>query len=204
MYGNALGPATLSTPTFAANATAYPTSLAGTQVTFDGVAAPILYVVSGQIGLQVPFEVSGKTTTHVQVNVNGQLSNEVDLNAVPLTPGMWPTAVNQDGTYNSASNPASGGQGISFYVTGAGQTSPALTDGQFVLDATHLPTANTVVTIGGQTATVLYAGSAPDSVSGQFQIAVQIPGGIAASSTVPVTLSIGGVMAQSGYMIALK
>ena len=42
-------------------------SLAGTQVLFDGVAAPMIYTLKGQVSAVVPYAVAGKTSTQVQV-----------------------------------------------------------------------------------------------------------------------------------------
>jgi uncharacterized protein (TIGR03437 family) len=204
MYGSSLGPAALTTPTFTSSPTAFPTSIAGTQVLFDGTAAPLLYVQSGLIALVVPFEVAGKTVTHVQASINGTPTNQVDLGVVPVNPGMWPSAVNADGSINSASNPARAGQVVSFYLSGAGVTNPALSDGQFVEDSTHLLAATVQVTIGGQSVQPVYAGAAPDSIAGQVQITVPIPSGTTPSIAVPVTVTVGGVAAATNYTIAVN
>ena len=204
MYGSSLGPATLTTPTFTSSSTAFPTNIAGTEVLFDSTPAPLIYVESGVVALVVPFEVAGKTVTHVQASINGTLTNEVDFGVVPVSPGMWPSAVNFDGSINSASNPDPAGKVISFYLSGAGVTNPALSDGQFVEDNAHLLAAQVVVTIGGQKATIIYAGAAPDSIAGQVQIVAQIPSGIAPSSSVPVTVTVGGVSAAPQYSIAVN
>ncbi len=41
--------------------------LGGTQVLFDGVAAPLIYVSAGQVNTIVPYGVAGASTTRVQV-----------------------------------------------------------------------------------------------------------------------------------------
>jgi uncharacterized protein (TIGR03437 family) len=46
------------------------------------------------------------------------------------------------------------------------------------------------VQIGGQPATVLYAGAAPDLVAGVFQINVQVPTGLQAGNQ-PVVVTVG-------------
>lgn len=66
---NSLGPAA-----FAQN-TAYdaygnlPTTAGGVTVTFDGVPAPIYLAYAGQLNVQVPFEVAGKTSTKMVVSL---------------------------------------------------------------------------------------------------------------------------------------
>jgi uncharacterized protein (TIGR03437 family) len=46
-------------------------SLAGVQVFFNGMAAPILYAQAAQINLVVPFEVAGMSTVDIHVEYNG-------------------------------------------------------------------------------------------------------------------------------------
>src|ERR1019366_7711173 len=41
---------------------ALPTSIAGLQIDFDGVLAPLLYVSRNQINLQAPYGIAGKTS----------------------------------------------------------------------------------------------------------------------------------------------
>src|SRR5438874_13792619 len=98
--------------------------------------------------------------------------------------------VNQDGTVNAASNPASKGSVISLYGTGPGQVSPAVPDGTV---APGLPGALTVavptsdgvacvtnqpsmcVGIGGNTfGNVQFSGLAPGYI-GLWQINVVVP-----------------------------
>ena len=70
---NSLGPATGILPPFDLYGN-LSTSAGGVTVTFDGVPAPLDYVSAGQINLQVPFEVAGKTSTEVVVNNYGSRS----------------------------------------------------------------------------------------------------------------------------------
>ncbi len=59
------------------------------------------------------------------------------------------------------------------------------------------------VTIGGQPAMVLYAGSAPDLVQGVLQVNVQIPDQ-APSGAVPIGLAIGGIESKQPVTIAVE
>jgi len=43
------------------------------QVTFDGIAAPILYAGGDQVNLQVPFEIDGRN--EVTMQVTGQFAD---------------------------------------------------------------------------------------------------------------------------------
>src|SRR4029077_10181385 len=62
------------------------------------------------------------------------------------------------------------------------------------------------VTIGGQPAVVTYAGWVPDSVAGQYQLNVRLPGSVAvgplsAPTQLPVLITVGGRSSQPGVTI---
>ena len=60
------------------------------------------------------------------------------------------------------------------------------------------------VTIGGQSATVTYAGWVADSVAGLYQINATVPTKAAASSAAPVLVTMGGVTSQAGVTMAVQ
>jgi uncharacterized protein (TIGR03437 family) len=64
------------------------------------------------------------------------------------------------------------------------------------------PLANVTATIGGQPATVLYAGGSPGSIEGLLQINVRIPAGTTAGNA-PVTLTAGSGAAPATGTIAV-
>ena len=187
--------------------------LAGTQVQFDGIPAPMVYAGASQVNAIVPFGLSS-TTSQVQVLYGGQPSAAFPLKLVPATPGIFTAdssgsgqalAANQDGTVNSGDNPIAAGSIIVLYATGAGQTSPLVPDGSVVTVAQlPLPVLPVTVQIGGQPATVLYAGGAPGMAAGILQVNVRVPAGLAAGSSVPVTLLVGSQSSQPGVTIAVR
>ena len=69
------------------------TTVAGVQVTFDGVAVPLLSVSAQEIDLVAPFELATKSTTTVQVQYNGVQSNSVQV-------AVNPTSVQILGVFN--------------------------------------------------------------------------------------------------------
>jgi uncharacterized protein (TIGR03437 family) len=99
--------------------------------------------------------------------------------------------LNQDGSINSASNPAAPGSIIQLFGTGAGVTIPPSIDGALNPDTTTGALAlTTTATVGGEAADVFYAGPAPTLVSGIFQIDVTLPADTAAGNiAVVITLS---------------
>jgi uncharacterized protein (TIGR03437 family) len=196
-------------------------SMQNTTVTFDGVAAPLFSVTTTQVTVIVPFAVSGKTTTQVQVTADGQQSAVVPLNVAAAAPGIFTLAgtgsgqaavLNQDNSINGPSNPAAKGSVISFYATGAGQTSPAGVTGQVVscaaqpfFEACLLPTvtASVLATVDNQNAQVLYAGNTTGLLSSVVQVNVQVPAG-ANTGNVALALNLGGTVSQSGVTVWVK
>ncbi|MGA3190332.1 MAG: hypothetical protein ABSF22_24770 [Bryobacteraceae bacterium] len=187
------------------------TTLSGTQVMIGNIAAPLIYASSGQLNAIVPFEASGAATT-VQVITGGLETGAWTIPLAPSAPSIFTISatgvgqgaiVNQDGSINSASNPATRGTAIQIYATGGGQTSPLSSTGSVA------PTAATLslpysVTIGGANAQVLYAGSAPSEVEGVVQINVIVPQGITPGAALPVLVTIGGVVSQAGVTVSIQ
>jgi uncharacterized protein (TIGR03437 family) len=190
------------------------TTLAGVQVLFDSVPAPLIYVSATQIGAIVPYEVTGETSTQVQVNYQGQKSNVVTMPVAAAAPGIYTMdasgtgrgiILNQDGTLNSASNPAAPGSIVFLYATGEGQTQPSGIDGKLNGYPAPTPAQSVTATIGGANADVLYAGGVTGLAGGTLQVNLRVPsGGFTPGDAVPITLNIGGVTSQAGVTLAIS
>ena len=174
------------------------TDVGGTRVLFDGIPAPMIYTVSGQVSAIVPYEVSPGSSTQVQLEYNGIPSAPVSVPVSAAVPGIFATngqgtgqaaAVNQDGTLNSASNPAARNSIVVLYATGEGQRNPPGVDG-VLAPANEAPVLPVSLTVGGLPATAVYAASAP-GFAGLMQINVQIPSGVSPGPAVPVVLTVG-------------
>ena len=212
IFGSGLGPATLA-PMQTDDRGYVSTSLGGTQVLFDGTPAPLIYSLAGQVSAIVPYETFGKSSTQVQVAFQGQSSSTVSIPVVTAMPGLFtldssgrgPGAiVNQDGTVNLATNPASAGSIVMIFATGEGQTHPDGTDGKPDGFQAPTPVAQPVTaTLGGLNADVQYIGAVPGLVAGFLQVNVRVPSGVPASSAVPVILSIGGTSSQAKVTLAV-
>lgn len=213
LFGSAIGPPTpasleLTNPVFVANA------LAGLRVWFDGVPAPVLYTSSGQANVVVPYSVAGQSSTVVQVEYLGALSPPSSIPVAATAPaiftlnasGTGPGAIlnTADESVNSAANPAAAGDWVSIFATGAGATTPDGVDGLLPAGPSYQPNAKVSATIGGLDCPIEYAGGAPGLVSGLVQINAQVPAGVAAGSSVPIAINIGGVSSQAGVTIAVK
>jgi uncharacterized protein (TIGR03437 family) len=209
LFGSGLGPANLTVASPVKNV--YPTTFAGTTVTFNGTPAPILYTSSGIVAAIVPYEVYGQTSVPVSVSYQGKVTATTTLPVAASAPGLFTAdssgsgqaaAFNQDFTLNSASNPASVGSVIVLYGTGEGQTSPGGVDGK-VNPATGVPPTPlqfVQATINGVPAVIDYKGGVPTSVAGLFQLNVEIPTGVPAGTSIPVIVTIGGVASQTVYI----
>ena len=188
-------------------------SLGATRVLFDDIPAPLLYTEAKQLSAIVPYEVSGQSQTSIQVEYEGVRSAPLIVAVAQTSPGIFTlnqsgtgqgAIVNQDGTINGPDNPAARGDVVSIYGTGEGQTIPPGTDGIIVTSADlHYPLQAVTVSIGGQSAEVLYAGSAGDEVAGLLQVNARVPLGIATATAVPVTIATGG-NSQAGVTLAVQ
>ena len=181
------------------------TSLAGVKVLFNGTPAPLLFAGPTQINVVVPSEVVNATTATIEiVTASGPLTGP----AIPVAPS-WPgvvlsgdqpgdgllpvaAALNEDGTVNSAANPASLGSIISVWVSGGGLSTYPVPDGtvrtQMQMGAPTLPVVAFAAPLyfgilafpgqmlqGALSTEVVYAGDAAGMVAGMTQINFLIP-----------------------------
>jgi uncharacterized protein (TIGR03437 family) len=211
LFGDNMGPASFVTLQVS-NGTVT-NSLAGTQVLFDGVAAPMVYTQKGQVNAVVPYGVAGKASTQVQVQYQDVISNTQTVPVHAATPaifsldasGVGPGAIlNQDNSINSTGNPAARLSVIALYCTGGGVTTPASGDGAVIGDASFVLSQTPVVTIGGVNASVKYAGAAPGAVAGLTQINVEVPAGVTPALAWPVIVKIGDFTGTSGVTVAVR
>src|ERR1039458_5973278 len=212
IFGSFPGPATLVTLQLDSRGFVS-TNLGGAQVLFDGVQPPMIYAEAGQVSCVVPYEVSGKGSTQVQVSYQGQVSNSVAMPVSAVVPGVFTVdssgqgqgaIVNQNGTINSANNPAAAGSIVSVYATGEGQTNPGGIDGKPDDSPTPVPVTQPVTaTVGGINAQVQYAGGVSGLVAGVLQVNIVIPQGIAAGGSVPIVFTIGTVSSQANVTLAI-
>jgi uncharacterized protein (TIGR03437 family) len=159
-----------------------PTSLAGVRVTFNGIAAPLIYVQSRQVNAQVPFEVSGSkasvTLTHNNATFGPYAVDVTSFQPQGIfrrQPGasIQAAALNGDGSVNSPDNPALRGSLVSVFGTGYGPLNPACATGG-LNPPVATPLAYTGTAFVGAPV-IQYAGAAPDLLCGIVQINLQVP-----------------------------
>jgi uncharacterized protein (TIGR03437 family) len=212
LYGSGIGPTQLVKAAPGSDGS-YGTQLANTSVSFNGIAAPMIYAWAAQTAAIVPYGIAG-ATAQVTVTYQGQTSAPFSVSIASSAPGIFTldssghgpaAAVNQDGiTVNTAAAPTKIGDIISLYATGEGQTTPAGVDGKAASVPYPHPNLPVTVTVGGQNAPVKYAGGAPGMVAGLMQVNVQIPAGIQTGNAVPVVLRVGDVLSQGGVTISVR
>jgi uncharacterized protein (TIGR03437 family) len=115
------------------------------------------------------------------------------LGVTDAAPAFFPLAFNQDGSSNSASNPAAHGTVVILFATGEGLTDGPNISGQAAKAPYPRPKLPVKVTVGGIAAEVLYAGSAP-GLAGTLQINARIPGGFLTAGAAAVELRIGSAV----------
>ncbi len=184
------------------------TTLGGVQVTFPGITsggAPLFYVSSTQITFQVPWELQANTSkqTPLSVTLNGQQVAAVLLSALPVVaPGVFElntqhqaAALDVSSKPIGPNNPTQAGSAVSIYCTGLGPVNVAQTDGvPAPVDQLVYTTNQPTVTIGGQTAQVLFSGLAPGA-TGLYQIDAVVPN--VPSGTQPLTVTVLNVASNT-------
>ena len=128
-----------------------PTTLQNVNITFNGVSAPIYYLLNSgtveQVAVQVPFETMSALVINgapaivnvdVVVTASSGTPATISVPVKPFAPGIFSTtsgdqtyavAQRPDGSYVSPANPAQPGENITLYVTGLGQVTPATATG---------------------------------------------------------------------------
>ena len=182
----------------------YPKTVAGVQVTINGMNIPLLYVSANQINAVVPMELAPGTAATVRVINSSAVSPDYPVWILNTAPQAFPTVLNQDNTINSQTNPAKGGSVITFYATGWQSNFSPLADGQVAAVAQDTCHGNCQASwigvarpVNVPIATVLYGGAAPDIVAGVSQINVRIDEIPSSQSPAPPPPSASAIPAAS-------
>ena len=183
IFGSNLAPSTTSSESYP-----YLTSLAGTQVLLGGQPLPLEFVSSGQINALVPYGTPVNGLQDLQVTQNGTYSFAETIVVAAANPAVFTQAQSGQGAgvivvvkaagtqfEASATEPATAGDALVIYCSGLGAVSPPVADGAAAPLSTLSKTVNPVtVTIGGQSAQVLFAGLAP-GFAGLYQVNAIVP-----------------------------
>ena len=180
-----------------------PTTLANTCVSINNESIPLLYVSSTQINAQLPFDVSGDGS--LVVLTSGGISAPFAVTVFPAAPSVFrdgtagpitglATVFRANDNYSlvTLSNPIHPKDILVIIATGMGLTSPQPPTGDVApSNPPAVVTEVPVVTLGGVSLDVLYAGLAPGEV-GVYQVNVAVPWWASAGMQVQLTINQGG------------
>ena len=156
-------------------------------VTVSGQTTSVLAAFPFQINAQMPAGVSPGDALMQVSGAVGAASQPVSIAATApgifLLGGTQGAIVNQDGTINSASNPALRGTYISIYCTGLGSTTANNS-----LEITTTPVA---VLIGEASVLPSFSGLTP-GIAGLYQVNLQIPSSLTPGSQLPLAFEEAG------------
>jgi uncharacterized protein (TIGR03437 family) len=197
VYGQQMSPLNMATSQIP-----LPTALADSCLSINGTPVPLLFVSSGQINAQLPYNVSGTST--LTIHTPGGIGNNYYLTVQPTAPSVFMSASAGPQTGLAAilrtannqlvtpTNPINPKDTIVIFLTGMGQTTPQVQAG---LPAPQNPLASAtvapMVTLGGAPLGVSYAGLSPNEV-GVYQINATVPAGVPQGMSIPLTINQGG------------
>ncbi len=184
-----------------------PLALGAVSVSFDQPAAGLsipgrfFFVSPGQLNVQVPWEFAGLTSVMLKVRIDDTVSAVYTLQLSDYAPGIFEYTIggqklgvvtHADGSIVTPSSPAKKGETVIVYATGVGpvdqqQASGSAAGAQPLAHTTQTP----AVTVGSQSASVLFSGLAPFFV-GLYQLNVTIPSGTP-SGTQPLVITTSGI-----------
>lgn len=201
VFGNGIGPTQGVSAELDPTTGGLPTTLGGVRVFINDQPAPLFFTNSGQVNLQVPYEVTGQTVIRLRVEFGDGFSPEVTVPVRQSKPGIFRAILNQDGSVNSEENPARPGEVAVLFVTGQGTTQPPAVTGQPgpVMQPFPVPVLAVKVSVDGRDAERLFAGLAPGFV-GLLQINVRVPAATAAGAR-NVTVMIGDEMGEQDSLL---
>jgi uncharacterized protein (TIGR03437 family) len=177
----------LASSTGSASAAPLPVSIASVAATVNGVAAPLYYVSSTQLNIQIPYETPVNSEATLTINNGGQVASQ-SFSVVPAAPAIY---TDQAGTIVPNGSIARG-QITTLYLTGAGAVTPAVATGappksDAALSSLPAPVQPSV-TVGGVAAPIQFAGI-PYGLVGVVQINFRVPDSVPPGSQ-PVVVTI--------------
>jgi len=202
------------------------TSLGSVSVTFNGIPAPLFFVLpddpDGQIIAQLPSELVGLTAT-IEVSTDWGVSFPQDIQINPFSPAIFtdpPGGVGQGvvvfthepGVFAAVPSfwyphdrPAKAGDFLTIYANGLGSVDLPVPDGVAAPSPPQLvrTVERLVVTLGGIPCPVLFSGLVPGAVA-LNQINIQVPKSVPKNAAVPIQIAIGGVTSSDQVTLAVQ
>ena len=176
----------------------------GTRVLVGAFEAPLYFLSNGQLNVQIPTELPVDREYSIVVEANGGLTLPDALTLAQAQPGVAAfsdrriIAQHSDATASliTPTAPAQQGEAITLYLVGMGATDVLVASANPSPSAEPLARvrAQPTVTIGGRSASIIFAGLTPGAV-GLYQINLIVPTG--AAGDLPVVITQNGVEANS-------
>jgi len=198
------------------------TSLGGVSVSFNGIAAPLFFVSSGQINAQLPSGLTG-TTASVVVTSSGGASAARMIQLNQATPGIFtiPPGGAQGAVFFAntltlvasvappgfqiEARPARPGDILTIFANGLGPLDTPVQDGRNTLDRLRNTATRPAVTVGGlpvPDGDILFSGLTPQFVA-LYQINFRMPPGVTPGNAVPIRIRMSGVESAAQVTIAV-
>ena len=191
-----------------------PTLFNNTFAQIGAYQAPLYFLSSGQLNVQIPADLVAPQQIPILLSVNNALTLPITLDIIPNAPGVLsafdgPTppstqdgahivAQHLNGSAVTSSSPGKPGEYLVMYLAGLGATKPSVKSGtaapgppSTLATVTAVPT----VTVDSQPSSIYFAGLTPTFV-GLYQIDFQVPTGAKSGEDV-VTVTQNGVAANS-------
>jgi|SRR5579871_223883 len=178
-------------------------SLNGVSVSVNDWILPLLFVSSGQINAQLPWELADGTYT-MEIHSLGQPDVTGKFTVARNAPGLFTQTVagkqyaiafHEDGSLITPSSPAKPGETIGLLGTGLGPFKSDLIDGFFPSDPPPALADSVKITAGAHSPATIWAGAAP-GYTGLALTKFELPSG-SSGPTLPVTISVNGAKSNT-------
>jgi uncharacterized protein (TIGR03437 family) len=180
----------------------WPMKVAGVEVNFGGLPAPIYSIsnISGQesVTVQVPFEVFAPGTTSVSVTVNGISATVQNVAVTRLNPGIFEMTDSQnrryaivlksDGSFASPENPAVRGEKLTLFCVGLGSLNPAAFTNRLGT-ANQTVVAPIVVGVNNAGNSGSYAAALSQTMVGIYELTFTLDANSATGLNIPLSIS---------------
>jgi len=198
----------------------FPLSLGGVSVTFNGAPAPILYASSGQINIQVPYEIAGSAFVTMKLTPSVGDASSVGFAVVPSHPSVFlpeatfatcgsattssvqPIALDADGSVNSCSNPAQAGTSVRVFLNGLGAAAGNPVTGAINAVAKALPISGSATPNDMAPGEPVSLATSAGQIGSVIVATIAIPQGV--GSLLEVALTVNGVSVLDPVAIWLK
>ena len=174
--GSGLGPSSVvGAPTIP-----LPPNIDGTFMQVGQYQAPLYFISSSVMAVQIPFELTASQQYAAIASVNGALSLPITVTVVPVQPAIavrpdaTAEAQHLDYTLITPASPAKPGETVIIYLAGMGATNPSVASAVQTPPILVPSVVQPTVMLDSQNAAIVYAGLTPTGI-GLYQIDFTVP-----------------------------